>query len=446
MSTIFWTKGKLVAVVTAAVVVAAAVAVPLTIRAMKSNGETRPEPRPTASPVPATVAPALPVAVDVPAEDIAAVVEGNNAFAFAFYTRLREDRANAGKNIFFSPYSISTALAMTYGGARGRTATQMARALRFSLPQARLHPAMGALIRDLNAPERKEHYELAVANRLYGQQGYRFLPEFLKLTERSYGAPLEQVGFPEPGRRMINAWVEEQTKEKIKNLIPKREMLAGAVLVLTNAIYFKGDWASQFKKAETRDAPFKLAGGKEVTVPLMRQTAEFGYDEHAELQVLELPYVGEELSMVILLPVSARVMARMERSLDAEQLAGWLGRLHKQKVQVYLPRFKLAPPTINLVEKFRELGMTDAFGGGADFSGMDGEGGLSISLILHKAYVDVNEEGTEAAAATAVVMTKGNGGGPPVFRADRPFIFLIRDVKSGAILFMGRVMNPAAEK
>ncbi len=371
--------------------------------------------------------------------DVAGVVEGNNAFAFDLYEKLRGKEGN----LIFSPYSISTALAMTYAGARGETASQMETVLHFTLGQKKLHPAMAGLVDDLNRRGGEGAYELVVANRLWGQKGYRFLNSFLALNRTYYGAGLEQVDFAgatEEARRTINAWVEKRTRDKIRELLKPRVLTPFTTLVLTNAIYFKGNWASQFKKEQTKDAPFSVSPTEKVTVPMMRQTKEFGYSETAELQFLEMPYVGDDLSMVVLLPKKIDGLAEIEASLNADGLQTWLSRVHKRKVAVFLPRFKIGFG-LDLAKTLESMGMPLAFGGGADFSGMDGTRSLFISNVIHKAFVDVNEEGTEAAAATAVVMSRGVSR-PPVFRADRPFLFLIRDRATESILFMGRVVNP----
>jgi len=391
------------------------------------------------------------------------IVQGNNKFALELYAKLR---AREG-NLFFSPYSISTALAMTYAGARGQTESQMAEVLHFptvtklvaepkgglmALPgweRKQFHSAFGRIIKDLNNRGEKGGYELTVANALWGQKGYGFLKTFLKLTEKNYGAGLKEVDFiaaTEAARKTINAWVEKKTRNKIKNLIPKGVLNRLTRLVLTNAIYFKGNWASQFKEDRTKDAPFTLAGGQKVDVPMMNQTAEFNYMETEDFQGLELPYVDNELSMIILLPKRGDGLAEFEKTLTLKNLSQWPARLRKRKVIVSVPKFKMTSQ-FRLAEVLKSMGMTDAFVPDvADFSGMNGKKDLFISAVIHKAYVDVNEEGTEAAAATAVVVgvTSVMPGKIPVFRADHPFLFLIRDNDSGSILFIGRVMNPKA--
>jgi serine protease inhibitor len=374
-------------------------------------------------------------------DDLTTVVEGNTQFSLDLYRQL----AGAEGNLFFSPYSISTALAMTYAGARANTEAEMARALHFSLDQARLPPAFAALEVQLAAAQAAGAVRLSVANALWPQIDYEFLPDYLALTKAYYGAAVFPVdyGQTEAARRRINAWVEQKTENKIVNLIKPGILNALTTLVLVNAIYFKGDWASQFDENLTEESPFWVAPGNSVPAPLMAQKATFGYAETESLQILELPYVGESLSMIVLLPREVDGLAELERALTWENLAMWTSRLWKQEVQVFLPRFRLTCD-FELSKALKALGMIDAFGQ-ADFSGMDGSLLLYISKVIHQAFVDVNEEGTEAAAATAVVMMRMSlPPPPPVFRADHPFLFFIRENRTGSILFFGRMVRPQA--
>jgi len=367
------------------------------------------------------------------------LVAGNTRFALDLYDQLRKEDGN----LFFSPFSLSTALAMTYGGARGNTAAEMADTLHFELAQERLHPAFARLQQGLDVSEDEDAgYRLHIANALWPQKGYAFLPEFFELCQAHYRAGLQTVdyaGATEEARQTINRWVEQRTEEKIKELLKPGVLTPLTTLVLTNAIYFKGDWAAQFDKEKTTDAPFTLLDGEQVSVPLMNQAGEFRYTEDSAVQVLELPYAGEALSMVVVLPRQHDGLPALEKSLSAKKLADWLSKLRPRTVRVGLPRFKMTSE-FKLNEVLQALGLRGAFTGGADFSGMTGSRDLFISAVVHKAFVDVNEEGTEAAAATGVVMLKG--GLPPAFRADHPFLFLIRDVRTGSILFFGRVLNP----
>jgi len=396
----------------------------------------------------ASATPLVQARTSEPQEGMEAIVGGNSEFAFDLYAKLKDDPKikKDGGNLFFSPYSISTALAMTLAGARGLTEKQMAEVLHFTLPQAELHKAFGELEKQLNEAGEEDRYELSVANALWGQSGYNLLKEFLELTEQSYGAGLREVDFvtqTEKTRQIINAWVEEKTNDRIKDLIKPRELNALTRLVLTNAIYFKGDWANQFDKKRTRDETFKPAKDKEVIVPMMYIKERFKYWADDKLQVLQLPYKGKELSMIILLPVQIDGLADVEKSLTTEKLDEWTGGLREQEVVVYLPKFKMITD-FELSEYLFKMGMPDAFSlPPADFSGITGQKDFYISRVIHKAFVAVDEEGTEAAAATAIVMKFIAVPARPVtFRADHPFIFIIKDNRSQSILFVGRLMNP----
>jgi len=379
--------------------------------------------------------------------DVKAVAEGNNRFAVDLYGKLKK----GDENLLYSPYSISTALAMTYAGARGQTAEEMAKVLHFGLSPDRLHPACGGLIVNLNEAGKKGSFQLSVANRLWGQKGEGLLKEFLDLTERYHRAGLSEVDFvgnTEAARKTINDWVEKQTADKIKELIKKNVLDSSTVLVLTNAIYMKADWLSKFKKYETHDEPFFAPGNKEVKAPTMHQTGTFGYAEADNLQVLEMAYAGDRLSMVILLPREKNGLAGLENRLTLENLDRSLAPLKTRRVKVSLPKFK-STREFSLNDVLRSLGMTRAFNPGeADFSGMTGKQNLFISAVVHKAFVAVDEEGTEAAAATGVAMAGAAAIIPeeiPEFRADHPFVFLIRDRQTGAIVFMGRITEPKTE-
>ena len=374
------------------------------------------------------------------AGDVSAVVDGNNQFALDLYAKLRGEKAD---NLFFSPYSISTALAMTYAGATGETEKEMAGVLHFRVPQDRLPSAFAALMAKLRSD--KEGNQVRIANRLWGQQGYQFLPEFLQVTREQYRAELALQDFvtkAEEARKTINAWVEKQTEEKIKDLIPPGVLNQLTRLVLTNAIYFKGKWASQFDKKATQEAPFKLALKKTVNVPMMHRKEKYKHATMDDAQILELPYVGNELSMFIVLPQTVDGLLELEKRLTPTNLGTWLSALRKKEVNVYLPRFTMTSQ-FQMNEVLKSMGMPSAFTpDAADFSGMDGKRDLFISAVIHKAFVDVNEEGTEAAAATGVVVGLTSVQITPEFRADHPFLFLIRDNRTGAILFVGRMVNP----
>ena len=384
-------------------------------------------------------------AEQVSPSDNAAIVRGDNQFAVDLYAQL--DRQRPGKNLFFSPTSISLALAMTAAGARGPTQVEMAKALQLDANLAQAHAHYHQLLEQWNAVGEKRAYQLHVANRLWGQKGYPIRPEFLTLTRQQYGAEMLLVDFAqaETASREINDWVEQQTNGKIKDLIPPGSLNALTRLVLTNAVYFKGDWVQPFQKRNTREEDFTLPAQEKVKVPLMHQQTKMGYAEEETFQVLELPYAGRELSMVVLLPKKADGLPELEKAITVDKLASLLSNLPVREVNAYLPKFKLET-SFGLNPTLEAMGMKRAFSREADFSGISSEEALYISAVLHKAYVDVNEEGTEAAAATGVLMKAHAARRPqpvPVFRADHPFLFLIRDTRAGSILFMGRLTSPA---
>ena len=376
-----------------------------------------------------------------------AVAQAGNKFAVDLYGQL--SKAEPGKNLFFSPASLSIALAMTAAGARGATETEMVAALHLTEGWPQAHAEYQKILKRWNAEEKNRSYQLRVANRLWGQKGFPFLAGYLALTRESYGAELGIVDFAdqtEAARQEINTWIEQQTAEKIKDLIPRGQFNAMTKLVLTNAIYFKGDWARAFQAGETHDADFTVAADQKVTVPLMHQKEAHRYAEEASLQALELSYKGDELSMLLLLPRTPDGLPELERSLSAEKVAALRQQLRRQEVVVYLPKFKL-DASFSLTDPLQALGVKAAFSAAADFSAMDGRKDLYVSAVLHKACVDVNEAGTEAAAATAIGMRAMAIRRPapiPVFRADHPFVFLIADNRDGSILFLGRMQNPQA--
>jgi len=378
-----------------------------------------------------------------------ALAAGNQAFALELY-RYLADRGEG--NLFLSPHSISVALAMTYAGARSTTEAEMAEALHFTLPQHQLHPAFNAL--DLALSQRGEGSEgkdgegfrLRVVNALWGQQDHAFLETYLDLLARNYGAGMRLLDFvadAEAARQAINGWVSEQTEGRIEDLIPEGALGELTRLVLTNAIYFNAAWAEPFEEEATQDGDFFPLDGTAVEVPLMRQQTGFGYTAGAGYQVIELPYDGHELSMVILLPDTGAFEA-FEAGLDQAQLAAILAELSYQQLDLTMPRFEMTSK-FSLTDALSALGMPEAFTEAADFSGIDGARALMISDVIHQAFVSVDEAGTEAAAATAVIMKLTSAPAEPQeVRVDRPFIFVIRDIQTGALLFVGRVMNPAA--
>ena len=376
------------------------------------------------------------------------LVGGNSEFAFDFYQAVRSEDGN----LFYSPHSISIALAMTYGGARGETASQMASAMSFTLSPEELHPAFNYLDLELATRNELPEYEegegfvLRVANATWGQVGYPFLESYLDLLAENYGAGIYLVDFStdtESARLLINDWVEEQTEDKIQDLIPPGGVDSLTRLVLTNAIYFFAPWDFPFELEDTSDAAFNLMSGETVTVPMMSQIKELQYLDGDGYQVVEMPYNGQTLSMTLILPDEGS-FETVESTLAGSTVAAMIDGLEVTNVTLSMPRFEFESQ-FNLNAVLQDMGMVDAFSEtSADFSGMDGSTDLYISGVLHKAFVSVDEEGTEAAAATAVIVGTTSVPPPPIpVTLDRPFIFLIRDIPTGAILFVGRVVDPS---
>lgn len=377
------------------------------------------------------------------------VTEANNQFAIELYTQLAESEDG---NIFFSPYSISTALAITYEGARGNTAQEIRSVFHFPENTTLMRQGFAGIIAAIN--NRSSAYTLRTTNALWAENTFPFLPEYISTAEQVYGAKTTNLDFvtsPEESRLIINRWVEEQTGDKIKDLLPTGSIDPLTRLVITNAIYFKGTWVKQFDENKTTEEDFRTGKGAMVRVDMMQRTDEdavYGYLETDTLQVLEMPYEsdgGQQLSMLVLLP-KGEDPGTIERSLDARKLSDLRLNLTSRRVHVYFPKFTLETK-YTLKPTLSAMGMPTAFTPvAADFSGMRGsKTDLYIDNIFHQAFVNVNEEGTEAAAATGVVVGVISAPPPlPTFRADHPFIFVILDDETGTILFMGRVMNPAA--
>ena len=372
-----------------------------------------------------------------------AAAEGESRFALDLYARLKDQKGD----LFFSPYSIHTALAMTAAGARGATAGEMAKVLGLP-PSEEAQAAIAETLRILNNPPKvagQDAYQLSVANALWGQNGLEFRKEFLDLLAKDYQATLKSLDFASAASaaaKAINEWVEEKTSGKIKDLVDAGAV-QGAVLVLTNAIYFKSGWETPFSKAATKDLPFHRQGGDPVNIPMMGRIGRFGYLKGEGFQALDIPYQGRELTMTIFLPDEAEGLAALEKQLTAENVARWLLEIKDQDVDARIPRWKTTAQ-IQLSRELKAMGMPLAFSGSADFSGI-GSGPLFVSEVIHKAFIDVDEKGTEAAAATAVVMRASAPRipeHPKVFLADHPFVYLIRHKQSGAILFLGRVADP----
>ncbi len=371
----------------------------------------------------------------------------DNEFAMGLYKELRSGEGN----LFLSPYSIRTALALAYAGARGGTAHKMAEVLRFPEGQPDLHRELRAFEDTLASYRDGDNIDIDVANALWRQKGFQILKGFLEVMDAEYRAALFEADFagsPMKASRDINRWVNDKTRGKIREIVSPENFDASTRLVLANAIYFGGKWTSPFYENKTFPRSFHLASQESnieqtVTVPMMGQEAIFGYAEFDGFQALEMPYVGNKLSMVIFLPAATAGWVEFEERMSAQKLLTWIQALRPQSVAVSIPRFQLAC-SFELAEALAKMRMGDAFNGAqADFSGMTLEKPFGISNVIHKAMVEVDEAGTRAAAVTVLLMTLGLTL-TPVFTADHPFIFVIRDVASGAILFMGLVLNPAA--
>ncbi|MEM2585063.1 MAG: serpin family protein [Thermoproteota archaeon] len=373
-------------------------------------------------------------------QGIQEVVKANNQFAFKLYFELVKTETG---NVFYSPYSIFSALAMTYEGARGETADEMKTV--FGFPESRiLRPNFAAIYNRIN--EVSKDYELRTGNALWVQKDYPFLEDYLKAVEEYYGgkaAVLDFINEAEKSRQTINTFIEEQTNHKIKDLIPPGSLDEYTRLILTNAIYFKGDWKIAFDESLTMEEDFWVEPNRAVKVQMMHmhpnETIRFNYAYTEDVQIIELPYKGDNMSMIIMLP---RDLKSFEASLTLEKLNEYMAVMKEERLdEICLPKFKLDTKYF-MRETLSNLGMPTAFSEAADFSGMTGRRDLFISEVIHQAYVKVDEKGTEAAAATAVVMMLTAILETKVFRANRPFIFIIRERETGNILFMGRVVNP----
>lgn len=380
--------------------------------------------------------------------DLPTLVDGNNAFALDIYNALRSENGN----LILSPYSMSLALAMTYAGARGDTESQMAQAMHYQ-PQAQLHPAFNALDlalekKPINLDKDQEPLQINIANSVWAEKTMPILPDYLDTIALNYGAGIHLADFlnkPNEERVAINNWVSAETEEKIKDLLADGSITPDTRMVLVNAIYFKADWLHKFDVNSSYDGTFHLLDGTEAAAKMMGETMyEIPYMQGNGYQVVELPYAGETAAMDIILPDEGNFES-FEASFNKDVYDEIVNGLQAaSSARVNLPKFEFTSD-FSLSDSLIKLGMVDAFDRGlADFSGMTGEKDLFIGDVIHKAFVAVDEEGTEAAAATAVVM---EATGAPmqdiVFIADRPFLFIIRDTVNGQILFVGRVLNPA---
>jgi len=387
-------------------------------------------------------------------QGIQEVVNANNKFAFELYSEL--NKATDG-NIFYSPYSISAALAMTYEGAKGQTADEMKSVFHF--PESTiLRPNFAAIYNDINKGNKA--YELRTGNALWAQYDYQFLEDYTSRVEQYYSGKVANLDFKqetEKSRQTINAFIEQQTNDKIKDLIPLGMLNSMTRLVLTNAIYFKGTWEWEFDESDTREQDFKIISTNIVKTPMMYMDpdkARFNYADLKNLQILELPYKGEEISMLILLPkqgedydsetgktiTSDYTLEDIE--LSSEKLNEYKSQMQETKLDsISIPKFEF-DTKYSMTDTLSAMGMPTAFSGNADFSGMTGKKDLFIGFVIHQAYVKVDEKGTEAAAATVVGFGETSARLRNVFRADHPFIFVIQQKETGNILFLGRVVDP----
>lgn len=379
---------------------------------------------------------------------VKAVVDANNEFAFDFYFEL--DKNELG-NIFYSPYSLSAALAMVYEGADGKTADEIKTVFHF--PDSNiLRSNFAAIYNDLN--NNNNEYVLNTANALWSQKDFPFLPDYLEIIEGYYAGEVSNLDFAykgEESRKVINSYIEDQTNNKIKDLIPFGSLNKDTKLILTNAIYFKGTWVTQFNKEDTLDEDFTLISGKKIKTPMMKLydvDGTYNYAWTDNLQILELPYNGDDISMLILLPKENNI-ALAEEYLTNQKISELKNTFNKQKVNIILPKFKFETKYF-MVEELTNLGISTAFTDDADFSGMNGKHNLKIQDVIHQAFVEVDEDGAEAAAATAMsfglIPTAATVPIVPTFRADHSFIFMIQENKTGNILFMGRVVDPTNEQ
>ncbi len=390
--------------------------------------------------------------------DVQELVDGNTTFALDLYHQLA---GGSEDNLFFSPFSISLALAMVHAGAAGKTEQQMADAMNFHLPQERLHPAFNALdqyLASCSSGEGDDGFTLHSANALWGQEGHGFLTTYLDILARNYGGQVREVDFrtcPEDARQQINCWVSEATAKRIEDLIDPGAIVCSSRLVLANAVYFKAKWDLPFEEEDSRPGHFSCLNGEQVEVPMMRQTGlmkHFNYSQGDGFQAVALDYKERSIAMTLLVPDAGRY-DEFETSLDNDLFQTILQDMETQRVNLTMPKFKLETSLV-LRDSLVDMGMPNAFDRSkAEFQGMDGQSCLagddeclSISNVIHKAFVAVDEAGTEAAAATAVMMMGASAvpESPIELVVDRPFIFLIHDRNTGAILFLGRVANPSS--
>lgn len=375
------------------------------------------------------------------APELRSVVEGQSAFALELYSKLKDQ----GGNLFLSPFSISSAMGMAFGGARGNTEKQIAQVLHFGGDQPSFHSGMRVILAGLTNAEASGGLELRVANGLWPQTDYRLTEDFTTLCRKNYHSEVNFVDFKrdyESARQRISSWVGRLTKGKIKDLFAPGTLSATTRLVIVNAIYFKGAWASRFDKGNTRTRAFWVSPEKAIQAPMMSQKSTFRFLTEGEVQILELPYRGERISMLVLLPRERDGLPGLEQQFTSENLNHWIDGLHFVSVEVLLPKFKMKSRLI-LNQTLASMGMADAFDGNhADFSGMAAQRPLFIDVVEHSALVEVDEEGTVAAATTGASFGCSKQLPPASFNADHPFIFLIRDKQTGTLLFIGKLDDP----
>ncbi len=382
---------------------------------------------------------------DATEEETTKLARNNNQFAFKLYDLYREKYPQ--ENIFYSPYSISTALAMTYEGAEGETAQEIADVFNYPEDSKERRANFAKIHNSLN--DRNDKYQLSTANAIWPEKSFTIEQEYIDTITEFYGGKVQDLDYinsAEESRETINTWVEEQTEDKIKNLFPKGSLDEYTRLVLTNAIYFKGTWVKQFDKENTQKSDFNINNKESVEIDMMSLSGEdikFNYYEEDNLQAIELPYEGGDLSMIILLP-SLEYLDEFEQNLTAQKLSKYKDEMQETELDLYLPKFKMETK-YSMVKDLSELGMPTAFTDQADFTKLSAEHGdeLYITQVIHQAFVEVNEEGTEAAAATGVAVGIEMVEIKPVFKADHPFIFFIQDKETQQILFMGKVVDPS---
>lgn len=374
------------------------------------------------------------------------VALANNQFGLDLYLRYAKNK-KAGENIFFSPFSISSAIGMTYEGARGITAQEIADVFHFPSDIQKLRNEYKSIYENINS--KNEYYKLSVANSLWVQKDYKLSDDYIKNVKTYYDGQVTNLNFIEEVDKAvntINSWVESKTANKIKNLLSKENVPPSTRLILTNAIYFKGEWLNKFREYTTKEKEFIAGDGSKYQTKMMRQVNYFDYAESDNIQLLKLPYIGDNLSMLVILPKNNN-LSSTEKSFNYKQLNGWILKLKSKKVDISMPKFKIETKE-SIAEDLKSMGMPTAFSNNADFSGITNTKELSISDVIHQTFIENKEDGTEAAAATAMTMMSSSPPPQPekekiyIFNANHPFIFLIQQNKTGNILFMGRIAKP----